>query len=185
VVGGPEALTAAADPALVAALREAAGRAKRVVSLCTGAFLLAAAGLLDGRRATTHWLFGDELAAQHPAVHVDTDPIFVRDGDIWTSAGITAGLDLLLAVVEEDEGSDAARWIARMLVVYLRRTGNQAQFSTQLSGRLADKHPVRELQQFIVEHPEADLSMTALAARMNLSPRQFARTFLGPVSSVI
>jgi transcriptional regulator GlxA family with amidase domain len=115
--------------------RAAAG-ARRVVSLCTGAFVLAAAGLLDGRRVTTHWRFGEDLAARYPNVEVDTDPIYVRDGPVWTSAGITAGVDLLLALVEEDEGSEVAREIARILVVFLRRTGTQAQFSgTHCSAR--------------------------------------------------
>ena len=177
VVGGPYAPAASEDPRLAEALARAAGRARRVVSLCTGAFFLAAAGLLDHKRATTHWLYGEELAARYPAVIVDTDPIFVRDGEIWTSAGITAGIDLLLALTEEDEGSGVAREVARLLVIFLRRTGSQAQFSAQLSSQLADRHPIRELQQYIVDHPEADLSLDALARRVNTSPRHFARIF--------
>jgi len=177
VIGGPVAPAASEDPALAAAVARVAARARRVVSLCTGAFLLAAAGLLDGRRVTTHWRFGEELAARYPAVAVDTDPIFVRDGPIWTSAGITAGIDLLLALVEDDEGSEVARDVARLLVIFLRRTGSQAQFSAQLCSQLADRHPIRELQQYIVDHPEADLSLETLARRVNTSPRHFARIF--------
>ncbi len=177
VVGGPAAPEASGDAGLAAAVARAAERARRVVSLCTGAFVLAAAGLLDGRRVTTHWRYGEDLAARFPAVVVDTDPIFVRDGRIWTSAGITAAIDLLLALVEDDEGSDIARDVARLLVIFLRRTGGQAQFSAQLNSQLADRHPIRELQQFIVDHPEADLSLEALARRVNTSPRHFTRIF--------
>ncbi|HKN89968.1 MAG TPA: DJ-1/PfpI family protein, partial [Acidimicrobiia bacterium] len=177
VVGGPVAPEASGDPRLARAVARAAGRARRVVSLCTGAFILAAAGLLDHKRVTTHWRFGDDLAARYPAVLVDTGPIFVRDGRIWTSAGITAGIDLLLALVEDDEGSEVARDVARLLVMFLRRTGSQAQFSHQLSSQLAARHPIRELQQYIVDHPEADLSLPALARRANASPRHFARLF--------
>jgi transcriptional regulator GlxA family with amidase domain len=177
VVGGPQAPQASEDPQLVQAVARTACRARRVVSLCTGAFVLAAAGLLDGKRVTTHWLYGEELAARYPAALVDTDPIFVRDGEVWTSAGITAGIDLLLALTEEDEGSELAREIARLLVMFLRRTGSQAQFSSQLAGQMADRHPIRELQQYIADHPEADLSLDALARRVNTSPRHFARIF--------
>lgn len=177
VVGGLLAVEASEDPALAAAVRRAAGRARRVVGLCTGAFLLAAAGLLDGRRATTHWLYGDQLAARHPEVGLDTGPIFVRDGDTWTSAGVTAAFDLLLALVEADEGADVARFVARALVVFLRRTGSQAQFSLQLETQVADRHPLREVQQFIADHPDADLSLPALAERVSMSTRHFARVF--------
>ena len=177
VVGGPMAPAASEDPALARAVARAGTRAHRVVSLCTGAYILAAAGLLDGKRVTTHWRFGEELVSRYPSVDVDTDPIYVRDGRVWTSAGITAGFDLLLALIEEDEGSEVAREVARLLVVFLRRTGNQAQFSAQLCNQLADRHPIRELQQYIAEHPEADLSLPALARRVNMSPRHFARLF--------
>jgi transcriptional regulator GlxA family with amidase domain len=177
VVGGPVAPAASANPALARAVARTATRARRIVSLCTGAFILAAAGLLDGKRVTTHWRFGEDLAVRYPTVEVDTDPIYVRDGPVWTSAGITAGIDLLLALIEEDEGSAVAREIARLLVIFLRRSGSQAQFSAQLCNQLADRHPIRELQQYIAEHPEADLSLPALARRVNMSPRHFARLF--------
>ncbi|MFJ9443999.1 GlxA family transcriptional regulator [Kitasatospora sp. NPDC101235] len=169
------------DPALVARIRELAGRAERVVSVCTGAFLLAEAGLLAGRRATTHWAFCEELGRRFPDVEVDPDPIHVRDGHIATSAGVTAGIDLALALVEEDLGRDTALLVARHLVVFLRRPGNQAQFSTQLAAQVAARQPLREVQRWIAEHPEADLSVEALAARSALSPRHFARAFAAEV----
>jgi transcriptional regulator GlxA family with amidase domain len=181
VTGGHHAHEAAQDADLVAAVERAAAGAGRVVGLCTGAFILGAAGLLDGRRATTHWLFGELLAERFPEVKVDIDPIFIADGATWTSAGITASLDLMLAVVEEDLGPDTARMIARALVVFLYRTGNQAQFSAQLSAQLAERHPIRELQSYIAEHPDADLSLTRLAARVQMSPRHFARVFQAEV----
>ncbi|MEU0272261.1 GlxA family transcriptional regulator [Streptomyces sp. NPDC006307] len=165
------------DPRLIDWLRVHAPRAERLVSVCTGAVLLAEAGLLDGRRVTTHWAFCDHLARDHPAVEVDPDPIFVRDGNLATSAGVTAGIDLALALVEEDLGRDTALTIARHLVVFLRRPGNQAQFSAQLAAQTARREPLREVQQFITEHPAADLSVESLAARARLSPRHFARAF--------
>jgi transcriptional regulator GlxA family with amidase domain len=169
--------TARPDAELVRWLREYAPLARRIASVCTGAFLLAAAGLLDGRTATTHWAYADSLARQFPAVNVQSDPIFVRDGKIATSAGVTAGMDLALALVEEDMGHAAALAVARGLVMYLRRPGGQAQFSAHLQAQSAQRAPLREVQQWITEHPAADLSVAALAARAGLSPRQFARAF--------
>lgn len=165
------------EPGLVDWLRERAGRAERIVSVCSGALLLAAAGLLDGRRATTHWALCDHLARTYPAVHVDPDPIFIRDGKVATSAGVTAGIDLALALVEEDHGRDTALAVARYLVVFLRRPGNQAQFSAQLAAQTARREPLREVQQWITEHPDGDLSVESLAERACLSPRHFARAF--------
>jgi transcriptional regulator GlxA family with amidase domain len=165
------------DPRLVDWLRVNAPRAERIVSVCTGAILLAAAGLLDGRRATTHWAYCERLAREHPEVEVDPDPIFVRDGNVATSAGVTAGIDLALALVEEDLGRDVALTVARHLVVFLRRPGNQAQFSAQLAAQTARREPLREVQQWITEHPAGDLSVAALAGRAALSPRHFARAF--------
>jgi transcriptional regulator GlxA family with amidase domain len=170
-----------ADPDLVAWLRAHGGRAQRLVSVCTGAFLLAEAGLLDGRTVTTHWAYCNALAARFPALTVDPDPIFVRDGHVATSAGVTAGIDLALALVEEDLGRDAALDIARNLVVFLRRPGNQAQFSAQLAGQLADREPLRDVQQWIADHPGADLSVPTLARQASLSARQFARAFAAEV----
>ncbi|MFF3311719.1 GlxA family transcriptional regulator [Streptomyces sp. NPDC002952] len=165
--------------ALVDWLREHGPRAERLVSVCTGALLLAGAGLLDGRRATTHWAFCDKLARDHPAVEVEPDPVYVRDGHVATSAGVTAGIDLALALVEEDLGREAALAVARALVVFLRRPGNQAQFSVQLAAQTAQRAPLREVQQWITEHPGEDLSVEALAARARLSPRHFTRAFRG------
>jgi transcriptional regulator GlxA family with amidase domain len=177
VVGGPRAHEAAEDGAFAGVVRRLAGRSRRVGGLCTGAFVLAAAGLLDGRRTTTHWRFGDLLAERHPGVPVDTDPVFTGSDGVWTSAGVTASFDLLLAFVEEDLGAGVARDVARILVVFLRRTGNQAQFSTQLQTQVADIRPVRELQQYIADHPDADLSLAALAERLHMSPRHLGRVF--------
>jgi transcriptional regulator GlxA family with amidase domain len=168
-------------PELVAWLRAHAAEAGRVASVCTGAFLLAEAGLLDGRRVTTHWSRCDTLQEQYPAVRVDPEPIFVKDERIATSAGITAGIDLALALVEDDLGRDAALAVARQLVVFLRRPGNQAQFSAQLSAQVAQRAPLRDVQQWIAEHPAADLSVEALAGKASLSPRHFARAFAAEV----
>lgn len=175
VPGGPG--TRAPEQALVDWLREHGPTATRLVSVCTGAFLLAEAGLLAGRRATTHWYQCERLAAKYPDVHVDPDPIFVRDGNIATSAGVTSGIDLALALVEDDLGRDVALTVARHLVVFLRRPGNQTQFSTHLRAQSAYRQPLREVQRWITEHPDADLSVPVLADRANLSPRQFARAF--------
>ena len=177
VVGGRCAHEAAEDDAFVRNVRRTAARSRRVGALCTGAFILAAAGLLEGRRATTHWLFGDLLAERHPGVAVDTDPVFTDSDGVWTSAGVTASFDLLLSFVEEDLGADVARDVARVLVVFLRRTANQAQYSAQLRTQVADRQPVRELQQYIADHPDADLSLAALADRLHMSPRHLGRVF--------
>jgi transcriptional regulator GlxA family with amidase domain len=158
-------------------LRRHGPAARRITSVCTGTFLLARAGLLDGRRATTHWAYADALERQFPGVHVDPEPIYVRDGSVVTSAGVTAGIDLALALVEEDVGRAAALDVARHLVVFLRRPGGQAQFSEQLRAQLARRQPLREVQHWITERPASDLSVERLAARAGLSPRQFARSF--------
>ncbi|WP_326701068.1 GlxA family transcriptional regulator [Streptomyces sp. NBC_01754] len=165
------------DPALIDWLRAHAPDPDRLLSVCSGALLLARAGQLDGHRVTTHWALCDRLARNHPAVEVDPDPVFVRDGRLSTSAGVTAGIDLALALVEEDHGRDVALAVARHLVVFLRRPGNQAQFSAQLTAQTAVRAPLRDVQQWITEHPDADLSVEALAARARLSPRHFARAF--------
>lgn len=152
-------------------------RTELTASVCTGAFLLAEAGLLAGRRATTHWAYSQDLARRYPDVRVDAEPIHVRDGNVVTSAGVTAGIDLALALVEEDIGRAAALSVARHLVVYLRRPGGQAQFSAQLRAQSARREPLRDVQHWISEHPADDLSVDRLAARAGLSPRQFARAF--------
>jgi transcriptional regulator GlxA family with amidase domain len=175
VPGGPGSRAPA--PELVGWLRARAPAAERVVSVCTGAFMLAEAGLLRGRRATTHWASCATLAERYPDVIVVPEPIFVRDGNVATSAGVTAGIDLALALVEDDHGREVALAVARQLVVFLRRPGNQTQFSAQLQAQVAHREPLREVQRWIAEHPGADLSVDALAERARLSPRQFARAF--------
>jgi transcriptional regulator GlxA family with amidase domain len=152
-------------------------RARRVCSVCTGAFLLAQAGVLEGRRATTHWERCAELEHDHPAIEVDPDAIFVRDGNVYTSAGVTAGIDLALALVEEDLGAAAALAVARTLVLFVRRPGDQAQFSSALAGQMAEHSGIRELQGWIADHLDEDLSVETLAARVHMSPRNFARVF--------
>lgn len=153
-------------------------RVRRVVSVCTGAFLLAQAGLLDGKRATTHWMFANELARRYSRVKVEADRIYVRDGHMYTSAGVTAGMDLALALVEEDLGSTLALEVARRLVLFLHRPGGQAQFSTLLSAQAFAKKPLRELHVWIAENLKANLSVENLAARVAMSPRNFARAFV-------
>jgi len=177
VAGGTGTRRAEEDARLVDWIAEAATRSRRVTSVCTGAFLLARAGLLDGRPATTPWASCADLEARYPAVRVERDPIFVRDGNVATSAGVTAGLDLALALVEEDLGRRVALRAARHLVVFLQRPGGQAQFSAQLSAQTADRAPLRELQAWIPDHLDEDLSVPALARRACMSDRNFARAF--------
>jgi transcriptional regulator GlxA family with amidase domain len=177
VAGGLGVGTALRDERLLAWLRAAAGRSRRVASVCNGAFLLAAAGLLDGRRATTHWAACDELARRHPEARVERDSIFVRDGYVYTSAGVTAGIDLALALVEEDAGPRASREVARALVVYVQRPGGQSQFSAPLAQPPAERAPLRELQAWLPDHLDQELSVNALAERAFMSPRNFARAF--------
>jgi len=177
VAGGAGARAATQDRPLVRWLQRLAPRVRRLGSVCTGAFVLAEAGLLDGRRATTHWMACNALARQYPRVSVERDPIFVRDGNVYTSAGVTAGMDLALALVEEDHGREVALQVARGLVLFLRRPGGQSQFSAQLAVQAADRQPLRELQAWMADHLEADLSVPALAARVAMSPRNFARVF--------
>ncbi|MET0457229.1 MAG: DJ-1/PfpI family protein [Mycobacterium sp.] len=175
VPGGPGAESP--DPLVVEAIRAAAPRASRVVSVCTGAFVLAAAGLLDGREATTHWAFCDKLAAEYPAVKVRPEPVFLLSGQVATSAGVTAGIDLALALVEDDLGRDIALAIARLLVVFLRRPSGQPQLSAQLAAQSAVRAPLRELQTWVSDHLSGDLSVGGLAARVQMSPRHFTRVF--------
>lgn len=176
VAGGAETDLHASE-AFLRHLRRLAGASARVTSVCSGAFLLAAAGLLDGRRATTHWRECRELATTYPLVTVVADAIYVRDGNVWTSAGVTAGIDLALALVAEDHGAPAAAAVARQLVVYLRRSGGQAQFSALLAVQATDREPVRDLLAWLADHLDEDLSVPVLARRLNLSERQFSRVF--------
>ena len=177
VAGGNGTEAALRDAALLAWIRRYGPRARRLASVCSGAFLLAEAGLLDGRRAVTHWRSCQLLARRYPAVQVEPDPIFIADGRVYTSAGVCAGMDLALALVEEDLGREISLAVARQLVVFLKRPGGQSQFSAQLQVQQASREPLRELQAWIVENPEADLSAPALAARVGMSPRNFARVF--------
>ncbi len=177
IAGGSGHKQAAEDRALLDWITGASKRSRRTASVCTGAFLLAGAGLLDGRRATTHWASAAELQRQHPRLIVDPEPIFVRDGALWTSAGVTAGMDLALALVEEDLGSDAALTIARHLVLFLRRPANQSQFSATLTAQQAEREPLREIQRAVLEDIAGDHRVEAMAARAHMSPRHFARAF--------
>jgi transcriptional regulator GlxA family with amidase domain len=177
VAGGEGMRRAVRDAATIDWIRRMDARARRVAGVCTGAFLLARAGLLDGRRATTHWRSCAALARHFPDVQVEPDRIYVRDGRIATSAGVTAGMDLALALLEDDLGGEIARDVARQLVLFLRRPGGQSQFSVALDAPLASRPSLRELQSWIHEHPDADLGVEALARRMAMSPRNFARIF--------
>jgi transcriptional regulator GlxA family with amidase domain len=176
VAGGEGAEAAAQNPMLVDWVRERAADARRVASVCTGAFLLAAAGVLDGRRAATHWMYCSKLAQRFPAVRVEPDPIFVRDGPVWTSAGVTAGIDLALALVEEDLGRSVALAVARYLVVFLKRPGGQAQFSAALALQAAEDR-FGALHGWISEHLADNLSLSVLADQAGMSERSFSRHY--------
>ncbi len=169
-------LAASGDPQLVAWLTDRAARARRVASVCTGAFLLAAAGLLDDRRAATHWEHCDALKRRYPRVRVEPDPIFVRDGQVWSSAGVTAGIDLSLSLVERDLGRGVALAVARHLVVFLHRPGGQSQFSAALSLQSSEDR-FAELHGWISGHLEEDLSVRHLAGRAGMSERTFLRRY--------
>ena len=174
VAGGLDVTPTA--PGLVEILREAPDRNRRVVATCTGAFVLAEAGLLDGRRATTHWFYARDLATRFPAVRVEEDRIFINDGPIWTSAGASAAIDLALALVEQDLGAEVARSVARKLVVYHRRAGGQSQFSALLDLEPKSDRIQRALT-YARRNLQTPLSVPQLAEAANLSPRQFSRTF--------
>jgi transcriptional regulator GlxA family with amidase domain len=176
VPGGPGVHLAKGDPLQVAAVRKLAQRARRVCSVCTGAFLLAEAGLLDNRKAVTHWRSCGRLAKEYPNVRVLTDPIWVRDDHIWTSAGVTAGIDLTLALIEEDLGSPVALQVARRLVVYMRRSGGQAQHSAPLALQAADAFG--PLLEWILANLHKPLKVEELADRSGMAPRSFHRHFL-------
>jgi transcriptional regulator GlxA family with amidase domain len=176
VAGGQGVEAAAVDPVIIEWVQARAKRARRIASVCTGAFLLAASGLLDGRRAVTHWSFCAELARRFPKVRVESDPIFVRDGAVWSSAGVTAGLDLALALVEEDLGRTVALAVARYLVVFMKRPGGQAQFSTALSLQAADDE-FAALHEWISNHLSDDLPLPVLADQAGMSERSFSRHY--------
>jgi transcriptional regulator GlxA family with amidase domain len=171
------------DPALSAWLREKSGEVRRVGAVCVSAFLLAEAGLLEGRRATAHWKFGRELAARYPGVRVEHDPLWVKDGNIYTSAGVSAGIDLALAWVEEDCGAGLAHEAARELVIFLRRPGGQPQLSVSLASQASEMTGIRELQIWIAERLDQRLSVEDLAVRMAMSVRNFERVFTREVGT--
>jgi transcriptional regulator GlxA family with amidase domain len=177
VAGGDGTSAALRDRALIDFLRHRAPRARRVASVCTGAFLLAEAGLLDGRRATTHWASCAALAKRYPKLSVESDPIFVRDGKYWSSAGVCAGMDLALALVEQDHGRELALTVARWLVLFLKRPGGQSQFSAELAVQTTEHDAIRALQTFAQQNLTKDLGVVALARRAAMSPRNFARVF--------
>jgi len=166
------------DRDLVQWIRKSAPACRRVCSVCIGSFLLAAAGVLDGRRAATHWMHAPLLATRHPRVSVEPDAIFVRDGRIWSSAGVTTGIDLALALIEQDAGRRVAMSVARILVVYLKRAGGQSQYSALLAAQAeSESEAFGELERWIAEHLESDLRVDALAERAHMSPRNFARVY--------
>ncbi|MFC5832075.1 GlxA family transcriptional regulator [Nonomuraea insulae] len=177
VAGGLSVPEQVADRELIAGIARLAAGARRVASVCNGAFLLAEAGLLDHRRVTTHWLVAGELKSRYDRVEVDADPLYIEDGDVWTSAGVLSGVDLALALVARDHGHALARTVARGLVVYLHRPGGQSQFSTPMRAMTPRSEPLRELQAYIDANPAADLSVPALAARARMSERHFSRVF--------
>ncbi|WP_199812446.1 GlxA family transcriptional regulator [Streptomyces sp. NRRL S-337] len=183
VPGGWGLKKALADRALVSWIGQAAGRSLRVASVCGGAFLLAEAGLLGGRRATTHWAYCEEMARRYPDVRVDPGPIFVWDGPYVTSAGVSTGIDMTLALVEADHGAAFALEVARYLVLFFKRHGGQAQFSAILDAQLADHLPIRTAQEWILDNLERPLCVTELAQRANMSPRNFARVFRAEVGT--
>jgi len=177
VPGGIGIESSRTSPALLKWLRKQSADSRRISSICVGAFLLAQAGLLDGRRATTHWAYARQMATEFPAVKVDPDPIWVKDGHLYTAAGATSGIDLSLALVEEDHGRKVALEVARMLVVFLCRPGNQAQFSVSLKEQTSESRPLRDLQIWMLENLTHDLSVPVLAARAAMSERNFQRVF--------
>jgi transcriptional regulator GlxA family with amidase domain len=177
VPGGQGVHHARGDEQTLSWLRDTAAGARRVTSVCTGAFLLASAGLLGDGPVTTHWASADRLAREFPGLAVDPDPIYVCNGAVWTSAGVTAGIDLALALVEADHGADLAQQIARHLVMFLRRPGGQSQFATSVWSPATDPGPVRNAQDHIHDHVDDDLSIERLAALVGMSPRHFQREF--------
>jgi transcriptional regulator GlxA family with amidase domain len=177
IAGGHGTSSALKDARLIAFLRAMAPRCLRIASICTGALVLAEAGLLDGKRACTHWFWCPTLQAEYPHVTVDRDAIFVRDGSIWTSAGVTSGMDLALALVEMDFGHDIALQVARFSVMYMMRPGGQSQFSARLVAQRAEDPAINATLDLILSNPSTPLTVTALAAKAGLSERTFARRF--------
>ncbi len=181
IPGGDGSQTARHDDVLIDWIRSAAKNSRRVATVCSGAFIGAAAGLLDGRTVTTHWARAGQLAHEHPLLTVDADPIYVRDGNVWTSAGVTAGIDLALAMVEADHGSDVAQTVARWMVMFLHRPGGQTQFAAPVWVPRATRSAVRSAQDYIDTHPADDHRLDLLARRAAMSSRHFSRVFTDEV----
>jgi transcriptional regulator GlxA family with amidase domain len=180
--GGRGVHAARQDPRVIDWVVAAAPQARRVVTVCTGAFLAAQAGLLDGCRATTHWAYTDQLAREFPEIDVDPDPIFVRSSaTVWTAAGVSAGIDLALALVEDDHGTEVAQTVARWLVLYLRRPGGQTQFAAPVWVARAKREPIRAVQDAVESQPGGAHSIGELARRAAMSPRHFTRVFTDEV----
>ena len=180
--GGWGVETARQNPDVIDWIKTAAEHSRRVVSVCTGAFLAAEAGLLDGCPATTHWASADRMAREFPSIAVDPEPIFVRSNEqVWTAAGVTAGIDLALSLVEDDYGTDVAQTVARWLVLYLRRPGGQTQFAAPVWMPRAKRAPIRDVQEAIESEPGGAHSITELARRAAMSPRHFTRVFTDEV----
>lgn len=177
IVTGPYGVPGVPSESTTRWLQEQARQARRYGSTCTGAFLLAHAGLLSGRCVTTHWQYAGRLAAQYPDIQVEADRIFVRDGPVFSSAGVTAAIDLAFSLIEEDHGRALALWVARRLVVFLKRPGGQSQFSEALSAQTAATGPIDRIRLHILENPRADLSLSALAKVAGVSPRHLSRLF--------
>jgi transcriptional regulator GlxA family with amidase domain len=175
--GGIGSRAAGADQGLIDFVAAAASRCRRVAAVCTGAFIAAAAGLLDGRRVTTHWAAAAELQADYPALEVDPDPLYIRDGRVWTSAGVTAGMDLALALVGDDLGTGVAQTLARWMVMFLHRPGGQTQFATPVWVPRAERSAVRAVQDRVESAPGGDHRLPALAAAASMSVRHFTRVF--------
>ncbi|MEH2512285.1 transcriptional regulator GlxA family with amidase domain [Nitrobacteraceae bacterium AZCC 1564] len=177
VAGTPDYAQAYSSDQLAAWLRRRAPKSRRYGSVCTGAFFLGAAGLLDGLHATTHWQHAMELAERFPAAKVIPDQIYIQDGALYTSAGVTAGIDLALKLIEDDYGRDLALMVARRLVVFLKRPGGQSQFSAHLAAQVADEGRIQAVQHWILDHLSLDLTLASLAARAAMSVRNFTRVF--------
>lgn len=176
IAGSYEVPGPPSDPVIVW-LRQHGPAARRYGAVCTGTFLVGAAGLIDGRHVTTHWYYADDLRARFPTARVDADKIFIRDGPLFTSAGVSACIDLALALVEEDYGHDLALLVARHMVMYLKRPGGQSQYSVPLAAQARAQSPIARTQAWILDHPETDLSLSALASHAAMSPRNFSRVF--------
>jgi len=181
IPGGDGVFSARTDPEFVSWIKAAAPKCRRVATVCTGAFLAAEAGLLNGKRVTTHWARAERLAAEYPALCVDSDPIYLRDGKYWSSAGVTAGIDLALTLIEDDLGTEVAQTVARWLVMFLHRPGGQTQFATSVWAKRAERSAIRQVQNLVESSPGEDHRIPSLAGAASMSVRQFNRVFASEV----